>query len=229
MWGEEKGGLKGHCLGGGGGEQTGSLSTPFRHPHLPASTAGATGRGAGQAGDRGGAEQPHRGECPLPLPSPGETPPLGPWHPVGAKAGGAGWAAGLGSGLPGDSGGPLCPDPVSALDCLPGQGYCWAAARPWPTPPLSSSSSSNRCPIMPPLCPSPLALLAWWAAVPRGCWPCLEHWLPRLSWLRPPRKTGQVGRPKDPEVSGQHRVALARGTKVGRGTGRPPRPEHQTH
>ncbi|XP_030896603.1 transducin-like enhancer protein 2 isoform X3 [Leptonychotes weddellii] len=52
---------------------------------------------------------------------------------------------------------------------------------------------------MPPLCPSPLALLAWWAAVPRGCWPCPEHWPPRLSWLRPPRKTGQVGRPRDPE------------------------------
>lgn len=205
-------GSEGSAWEAGGGQQTGSPSTPFPVPP-PASAAGATGRGAGQAGDCGGAEQPHRGECPLPFPCPGDTPPPGPWHPVGAQAGGAGWAAGPGSGLPGDSGAQT----LRALGCPRGQGHCWAAAWPRPTPPLSSSSSSSRCPTMLPLCPSPLALLAWWAAAPRGCWPCPEHWPPRLSWLRPPRRTGQVGRPRDPEVSGQHRVAGAGGQGWGGG------------
>lgn len=72
----------------------GVLSTPFPYPHLPAPTAGAAGHGACQAGDCGGAQQPHWGESLWPLPCPGETLPQVP-APAGAKVGGAVWAAGL--------------------------------------------------------------------------------------------------------------------------------------
>lgn len=191
----------------------GARAPPSRYPP-PASAAGATGRGAGQAGDCGGAEQPHRGESPPALPLPSGHPTPRALAPSGCSS----WGCRVGS-RPG-----LWPsrrlwgaDSVRALGCPRGQGRCWAAAWPWPTPPLSSSSSSSRCPTMLPPCPSPLALLAWWAAAPRGCWPCPEHWPPRLSWLRPPRRTGQVGRPRDPEVSGQHRVAGAGGQGWGGG------------
>lgn len=115
---------------------------------------------------------------------------------------------------------PLLPGPClsrlslhSLLVGVVGHGRGPAPTRPWPTPLLSSSSSSSHCPTTPPLCPSPLARLGWWAAMPRGCWPCREPWPPRLSWPRSPRRTGQAWRPRGPEVSGHHQMPRAGGTQ----------------
>lgn len=104
------------------------------------------------------------------------------------------------------------PCPHSATSWARGiTGYPNTPPAPGPPLLLSSSSSSSRCPTTSPLCPSLLAHRGWWVAVPQGCWPCPEHWLPRLSWPRLLRRTGQVWRLRGPEVSGWGRVALARG------------------
>lgn len=168
-------GSEGSAWEAGGGQQTGSPSTPFPVPP-PASAAGATGRGAGQAGDCGGAEQPHRGECPLPFPCPGDTPPPGPWHPVGAQAGGAGWAAGPGSGLPGDSGAQtLC-----GLWAAP-EARGTAGLRPGPGPPLLSPAAAAPAAV-PPCSPC--------APHPSPCWPGGQQ---RHGAAGPVRSTGRPG------------------------------------
>lgn len=180
------GGRRGASAGtawlGGGSQQTGSLSTPFPAPHLPASTTGAPGRGAGQAGDRGGAEQPHRGESAQPLPCPGETPPLGPRHPVGAKAGGC--RAGSWPGLRPPWrlwGTPTHRTPPTP----PAQGPCWAPVWPGPGPPLLSPAAAAPATVSPcsPRAPHPSP---HWP----GGWQCHGAAGP----VRSPGRPGSAGR-----------------------------------
>lgn len=138
---------------------------------------------------------------PGPCPGGGGDPTPGP---AGAKAGDAGRP-----GCPGDVRRAPAAGPCAQCPGVSGRGCRRAPPAPGPPSLLSSSSSSSRCRITPPLCPSPLALRGWWAAVPRGCWPCPERWPRRPSWPLPPRRTAQAWRPRAPEVSGQCGVARA--------------------
>lgn len=153
-------GLGGHCGGGWGLPETGSPSTPSRYPRLPASTTGATGRGAGQAGDRGGAEQPHRGESSPPLPCPGETPlpVLGTLEVLRLGVPGGRLEGALAS--PEPRGAPLCPHPVPVSAASRARGT--AGLRPGPGPPVLSPAAAAPAavPPCPPCTPHP-----------SPCWP----------------------------------------------------------